>query len=186
MRDDIANQVASAKAIGQEYITIPSYPLAHNAGLDTFKQLADELNQWGMMLRGVGLRIAYHNHSAEFVKVDGGPTGFDVLMRETDSGLVDFELDLYWATFADQDPIALMGRYPFRFTMWHVKDMQLASGKKEMAPVGRGSIDFKTIFEHAAQSGMKHFFVEHDNAATTGGSLASIRASYASLRDMLS
>jgi sugar phosphate isomerase/epimerase len=51
-----------------------------------------------------GIRLAYHNHSAEFAKVDGGPTGYDVLMRETDRALVDFEMDLYWTAFADQDP----------------------------------------------------------------------------------
>ena len=185
MRQDPAAQIKSAQVIGQGYITIPSYPFANDAGIDAWKQGAAEFNRWGAMCRDAGIRLAYHNHAAEFAKVEGGPLGYDVLMRDTDPNLVDFELDLYWTVFADQDPIALFAKYPGRFALWHVKDMVLADGAKSMTPVGRGTIDFKAIFAHAREAGMRHFFVEHDNAATTGGSLASIQASYTYLRQLL-
>jgi sugar phosphate isomerase/epimerase len=108
-------------------------------------------------------------------------------MREADPKLVDFELDLYWAAYADQNPLALFAKYPGRFAMWHVKDMQVVQGTKSMAPVGQGTLDFKSMFAHAGESGMKHFFVEHDTAATVpGGPLASIQTSYANLRQLLS
>jgi sugar phosphate isomerase/epimerase len=185
MRQDAAAQIRSAKVIGQEYITIPSYPFPRGGGIDGWKQGAAELGQWGEKCRQAGLRLAYHNHAAEFATIDGGPTGYDVLLREVPANLVDFELDLYWATFAGQDPIALFAKHPGRFAMWHVKDLKLAGGTKTMAPVGRGTLDFKTIFAHAREAGMKHFFVEQDDAATTGGSLASIQASYTYLRRLL-
>ena len=52
--------------------------------------------------------------------------------------------------------------------------------------VGKGMIDFKTYFAHAQQSGLKHFFVEHDSAAQyPGGSLASIQASFQYLHQIL-
>jgi sugar phosphate isomerase/epimerase len=185
MRQDAAAQIRSAKVIGQEYITIPSYPFG-KGGVDAWKQGAAEFNRWGALCRDAGLRLAYHNHSAEFAKLDGGPTGYDVLLRETDRALVDFELDLYWTVYAEQDPVALFARFPGRFAMWHVKDLQLTQGTKGMAPVGRGTLDFKNIFAHASESGMKHFFVEHDTAASfPGGSLASIEASYTNLRQIL-
>ena len=187
MRQDAALQIRTAKVIGQEYITLPSYPFARDGGVNAWKQGAAEFNKWGAMCRDAGIRLAYHNHSAEFAKVDGDVSGFDVLMRETDPALVDFELDLYWAVFADQDPLALFRKYPGRFAMWHVKDMQVTGTTKSMTPVGGGTIDFRTIFAHAGESGMKHFFVEHDTAASfPGGSLASIAASYAHLRQILS
>ena len=186
MRQDSVSQIRTAKVIGQEYITIPSYPFAKDGGIDAWKLGAAEFNRWGAVCRDAGLRLAYHNHAAEFAKVDGGPTGYDVLMRETDPALVDFEMDLYWTAFADQDPIALFARYPGRFAMWHVKDLQVTQGAKAMAPVGRGTLDFKAMFTHAREAGMRHFFVEHDNAASIpGGSLASIQASYTYLRQML-
>lgn len=185
MRQDAALQIRWATAMGQEYITIPSYPFPRDGGVDAWKQGAADFNRWGAQCRDAGLRLAYHNHNAEFALVDGGPRGYDVLMRETDPALVDFELDLYWTAFADQDPLALFARYPGRFAMWHVKDLQLTQGKKEMMPVGRGTLDFRAIFARAGEAGMKHFFVEHDNAATTGGSLASIQTSYTYLRQLL-
>lgn len=186
MRQDAAAQIRTAKTIGQSYITLPSYNFARDGGIDAWKQGAAEFNKWGAMCRDAGLRLAYHNHAPEFAKVDATSTGMDVLFRETDPALVDFELDLYWTVFADQDPLALFAKYPGRFTMWHVKDLQrTTAGAKAMAPVGGGTIDFKSIFARAREAGLRYFFVEHDNAATTGGSLASIQASYTHLRGIL-
>jgi sugar phosphate isomerase/epimerase len=57
--------------------------------------------------------------------------------------------------------LALFKKYPGRFPMWHVKDMDKT--KREWnTEVGNGSIDFKTIFAQAKLSGMQHFFVEHE------------------------
>lgn len=186
MRQDAAAQIRSAKIIGQEYITLPSYPFARDGGIDAWKRGAAEFNQWGALCRDAGIRLAYHNHAPEFAKIEGGPTGYDVLMRETDPALVDFEMDLYWTAYADQDPIALFARYPGRFAMWHVKDLQVTGGTKGMTPVGLGTLDFRNYFAHAREAGLKYFFVEHDTAASyPGGSLASIQASYNSLRGIL-
>jgi sugar phosphate isomerase/epimerase len=184
MQQDAAAQIRAAKTIGQQYITLPSYNFTRGS-LESWKSAAKQFNTWGAMCRDAGLRLAYHNHNFEFAPLEG-TTGFDVLAGETDPALVDFELDLYWATFAGQDPLALFAKYPGRFAMWHVKDMSVTGTTKGMTPVGQGTIDFKTIFAHAEQSGLRHFFVEHDSAAQyPGGSLASITASIDYLRRLL-
>jgi sugar phosphate isomerase/epimerase len=184
MRQDAAAQIKAAKTIGQDYITLPSYNFGKE-GLVGWRKAVAEFNQWGAMCRDAGLRLAYHNHNFEFAPLEG-TTGYDVLVKETDPKLVDFELDIYWARFADQDPLALFAKYPGRFAMWHVKDMAVNGTQKGMTPVGKGTIDFKSIFAHAGQSGMKYFFVEHDSAAQyPGGSLASAQASYDYLRQLL-
>ena len=184
MRQDAAAQIKAAKTIGQDYITLPSFNFGKE-GLVGWRKAVAEFNQWGAMCRDAGLRLAYHNHNFEFASLEG-TTGYDVLVKETDPKLVDFELDLYWARFADQDPLALFAKYPGRFAMWHVKDMAITGTQKGMTPVGKGTIDFKSIFASARQSGMKYFFVEHDTAAQyPGGSLASAQASYEYLRQLL-
>ena len=186
MRTDAAAQIRTAQVLGQEYITIPSYNFGRDAGIDAWKKGAAEFNQWGALCKNAGIRLGYHNHAAEFAKVDGGPTGYDVLMHETDPALVDFEMDLYWTAFADQDPVALFAKYPGRFAMWHVKDLQVTGTTKGMTPVGSGMLDFRRYFANARQAGMKYFFVEHDTAAAyPGGSLASIQASYTYLHAIL-
>jgi sugar phosphate isomerase/epimerase len=185
MRQDAAAQIRAAKTIGQAYITLPSYNFGRE-GLAGWRKGVAEFNQWGQMCRDAGIKLAYHNHAAEFAPLEG-TTGYDVLVKETDPQLVDFELDIYWARFADQDPLALFAKYPGRFAMWHVKDMAVTGTTKGMTPVGKGTIDFKAIFANARQSGMKWFFVEHDSAAQyPGGSLASAQASYEYLHQLLS
>jgi sugar phosphate isomerase/epimerase len=183
MRQDAAGQIKAAKTIGQDYITMPSYSFGKD--LAGWRKGVAEFNQWGAMCRDAGLKLAYHNHNFEFAPLDG-TTGYDILQNEVDPKLVDFELDLYWANFAGQDPLALFAKHPGRFTMWHVKDMVVTDDKKGMSPVGKGTIDFKSYFAHAQQSGLQHFFVEHDSAAQyPGGSLASIEASYQYLHQLL-
>jgi sugar phosphate isomerase/epimerase len=183
LRQDAAGQIKAAKTIGQDYITLPSYSFGKD--LAGWRKGVAEFNQWGAMCRDAGLKLAYHNHNFEFAPLDG-TTGYDILQNEVDPKLVDFELDLYWANFAGQDPLTLFAKHPGRFTMWHVKDMVVTDDKKGMSPVGKGTLDFKSYFAHAQQSGLKHFFVEHDSAAQyPGGSLASIEASYQYLHQLL-
>jgi sugar phosphate isomerase/epimerase len=183
LRQDAAGQIKAAKTIGQDYITLPSYSFGKD--LAGWRKGVAEFNQWGAMCRDAGLKLAYHNHNFEFAPLDG-TTGYDILQNEVDPKLVDFELDLYWANFAGQDPLTLFAKHPGRFTMWHVKDMVVTDDRKGMSPVGKGTLDFKSYFAHAQQSGLKHFFVEHDSAAHyPGGSLASIEASYQYLHQLL-
>ena len=184
MVQDAAAQIRSAQIIGQNYITLPSYSFGRE-GSAGWKKAAAQFNQWGAMCRDAGLRLAYHNHNFEFAALEG-TTGYNILLQELDPKLVDFELDLYWTVFADQKPLELFAKYPGRFAMWHVKDLLLTNGTKGMSPVGGGTIDFKTIFAHRKEAGLKHFFVEHDSAAQyPGGSLASVQASYTYLHQLL-
>jgi sugar phosphate isomerase/epimerase len=184
LRQDAALQIRTAKTIGQEYVTLPSFNFGRE-GLAGWRKAVAEFNTWGAMCRDAGLKLAFHNHANEFAPLEG-TTGYDVLVKEVDPALVDFELDLYWAAFADQKPLELFARYPRRFAMWHVKDLMLTNGTKGMSPVGGGTLDFKSFFAAREQSGLKYFFVEHDSAAQyPGGSLASIQASYTYLKQLL-
>src|SRR3989442_1446589 len=104
----------------------------------------------------------------------GGRVPYDVLLAETDPKLVALELDLYWITKGGGKPLAYFARYPGRFHMVHVKDMDKTRARG-FADVGRGVIDFKKIFARSAQAGIKHYFVEHDQPADP---FASIEASF--------
>jgi sugar phosphate isomerase/epimerase len=152
--------VEDAKAVGQEYIVIPWLEEQYRKSADNFKKIATSLNKAGEICKKMGMKLAYHNHDFEFAPVEG-QTGFDIYLKETDPKLVSFELDIYWATKAGKDPISLFQKYPGRFAMWHVKDMD-NTPKKFFTEVGNGIIDYKKIFNYAKQSGMKYFFVEQD------------------------
>lgn len=158
--DKLKADIESSAAIGGKYFTIAGAHVDMDKGIDGFKKVADDFNKAAELAKASGLKFAYHNHDFEFKKL-GDTTGYDVYLTETDKNLVNFELDLYWVVRSGNNPLDLFKKYPGRFPMWHVKDMDKAKPEWN-TEIGKGSIDFKSIFAEAKLSGMKHFFVEHE------------------------
>jgi sugar phosphate isomerase/epimerase len=129
--------------------------------LDEIKTAVDVFSKAGEACKKTGVQFAYHNHTTEFDEVEGHRP-FDYILSNTDKNLVKMELDLCWATKANQDPVALFKMHPGRFPLWHVKDLD--KNTQNPTEVGAGIIDFKRIFDNAKESGMKYFFVEQDGA----------------------
>ena len=162
-----------AKAIGHHWVTIAWIPEEKRKSLDDWKAHAALFNRAAAQAKSAGLRFAYHNHDFEF-KDFGDVIPLELLLKETDPSLVDFEMDLYWVTFGGGNPIDLFNRYPKRFPLVHVKDSSGPPDKK-IVDVGQGTIDFRSIFAQSDKAGIKHYFVEHDQPADP---IATIRNSY--------
>lgn len=162
IRGDWAKAVADAKDAGQEYMVMP-WLQEKDRNLESYKKVIEDLNKAAVVTNAAGIQLQYHNHDFEFLKV-GDKTAFDLLMEGLDPNLVSIELDLYWTIKAGFKPEELFAKYPGRFEQWHVKDMSKEDPSKN-ADVGSGSIDFKSLFALAEQSGMKHWYVEHDTFA---------------------
>ena len=119
--------------------------------------------------RPQGLQFFYHNHNFEFVnKQPDGTPNYDILLEETDAGLVKFELDIYWIITGGENPLAYLSADPSRYIGYHVKDRTWKArpdGEQNFEDAGPGSIDFPDVF--AAGLGRprtdKHYFVEHDS-----------------------
>ncbi|MDE1190722.1 MAG: sugar phosphate isomerase/epimerase [Arachidicoccus sp.] len=159
--DEVHLSIDIAHALDNEYITIPSINDKFKNTLDACKATAEKFNKLGEFCKKEGLKLAYHNHNIEF-KQFGDTYGYEVFLKETDPALVNFEMDIYWLINAGKDPVALFNQFPGRFPMWHVKDMD-KNNREENTEVGKGSIDFKTIFASAKKSGLKHFYVEQES-----------------------
>lgn len=153
--------LAGAAELNMEYFTCPYLGEDLRTSLDDYKKIAGRLNEAAELAKLSGLQMAYHNHDFEFKKY-GETTGYDILLQETNKDLIQFELDLYWVVRSGNDPLALFEKHPGRFVMWHVKDMDKTDNTKN-TEVGNGKIDFKTIYKHAKQSGLKHLIVEQEN-----------------------
>lgn len=179
-RENLDATLSTARMLGQRWVVVPWLDESERT-LAGYRRVAEELNRFGAAAREQGLRVAYHNHDFEFQPLEGGRTGYDILLAETDPALVDMELDLFWAVKAGRDPVDMFARHPGRFPLWHVKDMADMQGAQRMVDVGQGAIDFGRIFSRAEQAGLRHFFVEHD---TPENSLSSIRTSYRHLQQL--
>jgi len=161
-------QIADTKAAGFEYFTIPVPPMGmftfdpenRTMGMKgTMEDFAEILTTIGKKCEAAGLKLLYHNHDFEYKNNEDGIKPIVYLLENTDPKYVNFQMDLYWVTRAEADPVSYFEKYPGRFKLWHVKDMD-EEGK--FAPVGEGTIDFKRILDKKDISGMEKYFVEQD------------------------
>lgn len=173
--------IATARTLGQEYVVVPSLPYALHSSAAAYVALAERFNRLGRLCRDAGLRFAYHNHSFEFETFGGAAPAYDTLLERTDAALVSFELDVYWAYKAGQDPLRYFARYPGRFALCHVKN-GTAPPERAMVDVGAGAIDFAGLFQRARTAGLRYALVEHDQPRDP---LASIRVSHEHLARLL-
>jgi sugar phosphate isomerase/epimerase len=154
--------IADASEAGLKYLVLPSLPGQWGKSLDGYKQAADFFNVAGEKCKKAGIRFGFHNHWAEFNKIDN-QIPYDILLKNSDPNLVYFEIDLAWIIKGGQNPVEYFKKYPGRFEVWHIKDL---SSSKEDATLGEGTIDFKPLFAEAKQAGMKYWFIEQDSCKT--------------------
>jgi len=182
--------MADVKAAGFKYFVIPVPPMGMfefnreemSMGMNgTMEDLAQILTTLGEKANKAGLKLLYHNHDFEFKKNENGIVPIDYLLENVDPKLLNFQMDLYWVTKAGANPIAYFNKYPGRFKIWHVKDMD-AQGR--FAPVGQGSIGFKNILDNKKLSGMKYYMVEQDMTFDGLKPLEAIKISHDALEEI--
>ncbi len=162
---------------GAKYLVCASIPVKTS---EDIKSSLEILQKAGEACKKAGLTFVFHNHTAEFEKVDG-QLPFDIFTSQISADLLKFELDLAWATKAGVNIPALFAKHPGRFPLFHVKDLN----KETLLPVevGTGIVDFKAIFAAADTAGVKHLFVEQDGAPSPINNLGT---SFGNLKKIIS
>lgn len=178
----LKNQIEIAAELDQVSLVVPIPPLEiwDKMTPQDFEFMASQLNKAGELCAKSKLKIGYHNHFWEFRTLQNGQRGYDILLKNTDPKLVTFEMDLFWIEKSGIDPMRYFMKHPGRFSMWHVKDIDKANTAKitgaaedkkpsreilsniTYTEVGTGSINYKEIFKHQKQAGLKYIFVEQD------------------------
>lgn len=91
---------------------------------------------------GYGMRIAYHNHFAEFSQYFDGRQAYDLLLEQLDPRVV-IELDMYWTRMGGADPAAVVAALGDRVKYVHIKDGPAVSYEDDvMVPIGQGAMDW--------------------------------------------
>ena len=181
LESDLAGQIEFCQGIGCTHLVLPWLP-PELRGVEAIRALLPRMNEFGRQCRTAGIRFSYHNHDFEFQTVDGGLL-LDLLLDATDPELVSLELDVYWAAYAGQDPIAYMQRRSDRIRLVHMKDMAPAPDRN-FTEVGDGVLDLRSVIAAAESGGAEWLIVEND--APRIGSLASAQRSLQNLQAMLS
>ena len=148
---------------GQEYLICSTMP-TDGQTTDNYKKVAETFNKAGEECKKLGLKFGYHNHEYEFASHDGKVL-YDVLLDNTQADLVNMEMDLGWVIVAGKNPIDYFKKYPGRFPLWHLKDMDIV--KKHSVEFGKGQLDILQMLKHGKQAEMKYFFIEQEEYAST-------------------
>lgn len=178
---DFDKIVAFNKEVGVQYIICAfpgikdpsrlkdmSYPaMIRSFTLEDYRWNADQFNKFGEKLKAAGMKFGYHNHTMEFGKQDG-VVPLDEMIRLTDPELVTFELDCGWVIVGGANPVDYLQRYPSRISMLHVKDFKHTEKPASVmepppaAELGKGTLDYRPVFEAAKKATIKHYFVEQE------------------------
>jgi sugar phosphate isomerase/epimerase len=171
--DKFPSVIEFSKTVGMSYIICPWIPEDVRKSPDIWKQASEKFNKCGEQTKKAGMQFGYHNHWFEFLPTDG-KLPYDELLKDCDANLVKMEMDLCWIIAAGGEPVKYFEKYPGRFPLVHVKDLKtkpnVTSGGAQnygdtvdLTEVGSGIIDWKKIFAHSQQAGIKHYIVEHDH-----------------------
>jgi sugar phosphate isomerase/epimerase len=182
--DDLGPVADVAHALGIRYLIIamppeflsvtPKGPVVSEVkDADQILHLAERLNRLGSSCRETGLSLGYHNHHMEFALV-GTIRAYDLLLSQTDPGLVRMELDVGWAQAGGVSPEDYLSRYEGRFVSCHLKDFApdlplsaelpeapIPNMRRMVAP-GDGTVDFAKVLAEMDRQGIEHGFVECD------------------------
>ena len=158
--------------------------------MDDFKAVAESCNRMGEQVKAAGRKFAYHNHNFEFKPLESN-RGYDILLKETSSELVAFELDCGWAGAACESVPELLRENPNRFRLLHVKNFK-KSDKRTYLPseppvftlLGEGAIDYKEVFFAAKTTAVEHLFVEHEPPYDAVPAMEVIKAGYEYLHEL--
>ncbi len=161
--NDWQQSIDEAAEAGQQYLICATLPSSGQT-VANYQKSAELFNKAGEQCKKLGITFGYHNHKEEFEQ-ENGQVLYDVLLDHVQPDLVTMEMDLGWVIAAGKDPLLYFKKYPGRFPLWHLKDMDL----KEMHSVefGKGGVNIAGMFEHAKEAGMKYYFIEQEEYAHT-------------------
>ena len=163
--------IAEAKDVGITNITcsFPLFPadratIMAGPSVDDWKKNADAFNKIGEACKKAGLSFAYHNHNLEFRKI-GDVVPYDLLLKQTDPALVQFEMDIGWIIAGGADPVSYLSKYPNRYHSLHIKDLK-DSGipntnmKMISAIIGKGIVKWDQVLAAAKKTRVERAFLE--------------------------
>ena len=137
--------------------------------IEAAHKAAADFNKAGKALAAHGIKVFYHCHGYEFKhRNSSGLKAMDILIRETDSRYVAFEMDILWVQYPGEDPAAWLAKYPGRWELMHLKDLKKGvptgfhnggTDPNNDVALGTGQMDWPKILKAAQKSGVKHYFI---------------------------
>ena len=157
--------VEDAATLEQLYVVSPWMDESMRKTYDDLVRYMEVFNLCGELCQKSGMKFGYHNHDFEFGEELNGMKIFDIMMQKLDVNKVVMQLDIGNMYIAGAKALDVIGQYPGKFEMIHVKD-EIAvgtTGKYESAILGKGIIPVKEVLDICRKSGgTKVFIIEQE------------------------
>jgi len=157
LNEALDEELAFNREIGTEYIVVPYYKMETESDV---RMAAENFCKLAPKIKAAGFGFAYHNHAHEFKKPEGRYL-MDVLCELVPADLMDMELDIYWAAFADADYLTWMKGKGGRVKLLHIKQIKDYESKK-CVDLDEGIIDFSEIIKEGQKIGVRHYILEQE------------------------
>ncbi|MBT5187315.1 MAG: TIM barrel protein [Kordiimonadaceae bacterium] len=167
-RDHIDELIEYANIVGHKYIMIGFLEPDERTTLDDYKVCAEVFNKADEACKAADIQFGYHHYDFEFPEIDG-QVPYELLLEQTK---IQMQIDLYWQIKAGVDMSKYYHKYPGRFPMVHIKDIDVDGNYEDL---GKGKIDFDELLKYRDVAGFKHYFVEN---GTPRNSLETIKIGY--------
>jgi sugar phosphate isomerase/epimerase len=170
LRDEPEAVLQKAQAYGASYVMCAWIPHDKEGfGLEETENALEVFNGAGKLLKKGGLTLAYHPHGYEF-RPHGDGTLFDLMARQAEH--FAFEMDIYWVRHGGADPMEVLNRYPDKFVLMHLKDMEKGvvgnlTGHEDVETnvvLGTGQIDVAALVRRGAELGIRYMFIEDESS----------------------
>jgi sugar phosphate isomerase/epimerase len=158
--------VEDAAYMGQKYVISPWMDESMRKTYDDLMVYLDVFDKCGELCQKSGMKFGYHNHWAEFTEKLNGMKLFDIMMQKLDVNKVVMQLDIGNMFIGGAKALDVVGQYPGKFELIHVKDEipTTTEEKFESAILGRGLIPVKEVIDLCRKlGGTKVFIIEQES-----------------------
>ena len=154
----LSDEIQYHKTLDCKIAGLGGMPVEYRNG-ENIMEFINIMNEIYDKLQKEGIEFAYHNHSFEFIKVNGKFL-MDYLIEY---GKFSFIVDTYWLAYAGINPPDYIKKLGKRAICVHYKDLAMADAKEvKMAPIGYGNLDWDKINKACEEAGVKYALVEQD------------------------
>ena len=155
-------------ALGTKNVGVGGMPSDARDSYDNLMKFIETFNKTAELYAKEGYKLTYHNHSFEFIKINGKKTIMDYLYEELDPKNTSFVLDTCWVAHGGADVRYWLEKLAGRIDILHLKDIEpyYDDNKKvtqAYTEIGNGSIWWDGVLETAEKIGVKHYVVEQDS-----------------------
>ena len=175
--DALKETVEFNKTLGNPYLVVSYMPHSQLETVEKIQQTAKVYDEVAAKVKEHGMRVGYHAHGGDFVKI-GGKTAWEVFFENTCDDVV-MQLDIGNCIGGGGDPSAILKKFPGRSATVHLKE----HGGPPEAVVGEGDVDWKKVFKICETSGgTEWYIVEHERGA--GDAVENVKRCLDNLRKM--